>query len=109
MEKKSFINTETMKENDLESILDEVTNRHTYNEQKTKYFVGFPWDVVTHDSPGAQGSTNDTPIYDQQTTGSIQFLETDWSKKFCDEEYIENLESHENWHHNMPNLENVAI
>ena len=32
----SFISTETMKENDHESILDEVTNRHTYYEKKTK-------------------------------------------------------------------------
>ena len=44
---------------------------YAYNEKKTKYFVGFPSDAVTYDSSFAQGSTDDTPIYDQQTTGSI--------------------------------------
>ena len=62
LDKISLINTEKMKEKDLESILNEVINRHAYNEKKTKYIVGFPCDNVTHDSSVAKGSIDNTPI-----------------------------------------------
>ena len=74
----------------IENILPDMVNKNVYNTTQDNYFVGFPVQTNTNDN---RSVTQDTPFYDENTVGTVRFLDEKWVEEFFSKDYIDSMKS----------------
>ena len=74
----------------IENILPDMVNKNVYNTTQDNYFVGFPVQTNTNDNSAV---TQNTPFYNNNTVGTVRFLDEKWVKEFYPTPYIVSIKS----------------
>ncbi len=74
----------------ITNILPYMKNNNVYNDTQDIYFVGFPVHLKQNEFSTI---TENTPFYDQNTVGTVRFLDERWVTKFCPTPFILNIKS----------------
>ena len=74
----------------IENILLDMVNKTVYNTTQDNYFVGFPVQTNINDN---RSVTQNTPFYDENTVGTVRFLDEKWVEEFFSKDYIDSMKS----------------
>ena len=74
-------------------LLPTVTNKDAYKSNQNIYFIGYP---ANNKKRNVGKHLRNKGEYDQNTSGSVRFLEEKWVEKYCPPDYVKRLKEEEN-------------